>query len=168
MTSSARPANSRRRTGPCRPGPPSRPTAATWSAAPGTTARGARTPPTSCATRWCPGRPTGSPRLCPWTRSRCWMTGATGSSYFPPQVPRYTHPDYQRAYGHPLALTDAAEAIVLQAGDRYMELAGRWATTGEPFTREDDVRLFAMIQQAGQLAARAVPEVFAASSSSAA
>src|SRR5689334_8110697 len=89
-------------------------------------------------------------------------------TYFPPQVPRYTHPDYQRAYGHALALTDAAEAIVLQAGDRYMELAERWAATGEPFTREDDVRLFAMIQQAGQLAAQAVQEVFAASSSSAA
>ena len=60
-------------------------------------------------------------------------------TYFPPQVPRYTHPDYQRTYGHALALTDAAEAIVLQAGDRYMELAERWAATGEPFTREDDV-----------------------------
>ena len=89
-------------------------------------------------------------------------------TYFPPQVPRYTHPDYQRTYGHALALTDAAEAIVLQAGDRYMELAERWAATGEPFTREDDVRLFAMIQQAGQLAAQAVQEIFAASSSSAA
>ena len=92
----------------------------------------------------------------------------TKMTYFPPQVPRYTHPDYQRTYGHALALTDAAEAIVLQAGDRYMEMAERWAATGEPFTREDDVRLFTMIQQAGQLAAQAVQEIFAASSSSAA
>ena len=92
----------------------------------------------------------------------------TKMTYFPPQVPRYTHPDYQRTYGHALALTDAAEAIVLQVGDRYMELAERWAATGEPFTREDDVRLFTMIQQAGQLAAQAVQEIFAASSSSAA
>ncbi len=92
----------------------------------------------------------------------------TKMTYFPPQVPRYTHPDYQRTYGHALALTDAAEAIVLQAGDRYMELAERWAATGEPFTREDDVRLFTMIQQAGQLAAQAVEIIFAASSSSAA
>jgi 3-hydroxy-9,10-secoandrosta-1,3,5(10)-triene-9,17-dione monooxygenase len=89
-------------------------------------------------------------------------------TYFPPQVPRYTHPDYQRTYGHALALTDTAEAIVLQVGDRYMELAERWAATGEPFTREDDVRLFAMVQQAGQLAAQAVQIIFAASSSSAA
>ncbi len=92
----------------------------------------------------------------------------TRPTYFPPHVPRYTHPDYQRPYGHALALTDAAEAIVLRAGDQYMELAGRWARTGEPFTREDDVRLFTMIQQAGQLAAHAVQEIFAASSSSAA
>jgi 3-hydroxy-9,10-secoandrosta-1,3,5(10)-triene-9,17-dione monooxygenase len=92
----------------------------------------------------------------------------TKLTYFPPQVPRYTHPDYQRTYGHALALTDAAEAIVLRAGDRYMELAARWAQTGEPFTREDDVRLFTMIQQAGQLAARAVEVIFAAASSSAA
>jgi 3-hydroxy-9,10-secoandrosta-1,3,5(10)-triene-9,17-dione monooxygenase len=89
-------------------------------------------------------------------------------TYFPPQVPRYTHPDYQRTYGHALALTDSAEAIVLHVADRYMELAERWASTGQPFTREDDVRLYAMIQQAGQLAAQAVQEIFAASSSSAA
>ena len=57
----------------------------------------------------------------------------TKMTYFPPQVPRYTHPDYQRTYGHALALTDAAEAIVLHVGDRYMELAERWAATGEPF-----------------------------------
>ena len=40
----------------------------------------------------------------------------TKLTYFPPQVPRYTHPDYQRTYGHALALTDAAEAIVLRPG----------------------------------------------------
>jgi 3-hydroxy-9,10-secoandrosta-1,3,5(10)-triene-9,17-dione monooxygenase len=92
----------------------------------------------------------------------------TRLTMFPPQVPRYTHPDYQRSYGQALALTDAAEAIVLRAGEQYMELAGRWDQTGEPFTREDDVRMFAMIQQAGQLAARAMEVIFAAASSSAA
>ena len=92
----------------------------------------------------------------------------TKPTYFPPQVPRYTHPDYQRVYGRAVALTDAAEAIVLRAGERYMELAARWAEAGEPFSREDDVRLFTMIQQAGQLAVRAVDEIFSAASSSAA
>jgi 3-hydroxy-9,10-secoandrosta-1,3,5(10)-triene-9,17-dione monooxygenase len=92
----------------------------------------------------------------------------TRLTIFQPQIPRYTHPDHQRVYGQALALTDAAEAIVLHAGERYMELGRRWADTGEPFSREDDARLFAMLQQAGQLAARAVEEVFAAASSSAA
>jgi len=93
---------------------------------------------------------------------------ATRLTYFAPQVPRYTHPDYQRTYGQALALTDAAEAIVLHAGEQYMALAARWDQAGVPFTREQDVRLFAMLQQAGQLAARAVEIIFAAAGSSAA
>jgi 3-hydroxy-9,10-secoandrosta-1,3,5(10)-triene-9,17-dione monooxygenase len=92
----------------------------------------------------------------------------TRLTYFPPQVPRYTHPDHQRPFGQALALTDTAEAIVLRAGERYMELARRWAAAGEPFSREDDVRLYAMIQQAGQLALRAVEIIFATASSSSA
>jgi len=92
----------------------------------------------------------------------------TRPTYFPPQVPRYTHPDYQRPFGHALALTDAAEAIVLRAGEEYMERARRWVRGGAPFSREDDVRLYAMIQQAGQLAAQAVEIIFAAAGSSAA
>ena len=92
----------------------------------------------------------------------------TKNTIFPPQVPRYTHPEFQRAYGHALALTDSAEAIIMQIGEQYMELARSWADGGEPFTREMDVRLYAMTQQAGQLAVRAVTEIFAASSSSAA
>ncbi len=92
----------------------------------------------------------------------------TRQTYFPPQVPRYTHPDYQRPFGQALALTDAAEAIVLRAGEEYMERARRWAQGGAPFSREDDVRLYAMIQQAGQLAAHAVEIIFAAAGSSAA
>jgi hypothetical protein len=64
-------------------------------------------------------------------------------------VGAYFSEDGQRAYGQALALTDAAEAIVLHAGERYMELAERWDHAGQPFTREDDVRLFAALQQAG-------------------
>jgi 3-hydroxy-9,10-secoandrosta-1,3,5(10)-triene-9,17-dione monooxygenase len=93
---------------------------------------------------------------------------ATRLTYFPPQIPRFTHPDYQRAYGQAVGLTDAAEAIVLRVGEQYMELASRWDQTGEPFTREDDVRMFAMVQHAGQLAAQAVEIIFAAAGSSSA
>jgi 3-hydroxy-9,10-secoandrosta-1,3,5(10)-triene-9,17-dione monooxygenase len=92
----------------------------------------------------------------------------TKKTYFPPQIPRYTHPDYQRTYGYALALTDTAEGLVVHVGERYMELSKRWAEAGEPFTREDDVRLYAMVQQAGQFAVKAVEEIFAAAGSSAA
>jgi 3-hydroxy-9,10-secoandrosta-1,3,5(10)-triene-9,17-dione monooxygenase len=92
----------------------------------------------------------------------------TKNTYFAPQVPRYTVEEYQRHYGQALALTDSAEAIVLHCGERYMELARRWHAGGEPFTREDDARMYTMIQQAAQLAIRAVNELFGAASSSAA
>jgi 3-hydroxy-9,10-secoandrosta-1,3,5(10)-triene-9,17-dione monooxygenase len=92
----------------------------------------------------------------------------TRLTYFPPQIPRYTHPDYQRAYGYALALTDSAEGLVMHVGEQYMELGQRWQRTGQPFTREEDVRLFAMAQQAGQLAVRALETIFSAAGSSAA
>jgi len=57
---------------------------------------------------------------------------------------------------------------VLHCGERYMELAERWHRIGEPFTREDDARMYTMIQQAAQLACRATSELFGAASSSAA
>lgn len=85
-----------------------------------------------------------------------------------PPVPRYTDPDFQRPYGHALALTDSAEAIILAIAEQYMEAAQRWADGGQPFTREMDVRMYAMSQQAGQLAVQAVTGLFAAASSSAA
>ena len=90
----------------------------------------------------------------------------TKETLIPPRVPRYTHEDHQRPYGLAVALADSAEALVLRAGERYMELGRRWAATGEPFTREDDVRLYAIVQQAGQLAVRAVQVIFSAAGSS--
>jgi 3-hydroxy-9,10-secoandrosta-1,3,5(10)-triene-9,17-dione monooxygenase len=92
----------------------------------------------------------------------------TKKTYIPPPVPRYTHPDHQRPYGYALALTDSAEGLLLRVAELYMEYCQRWADTGEPFSREDDVRLYAMLQQAGQLAVRAIDVIFAAASSSAA
>jgi 3-hydroxy-9,10-secoandrosta-1,3,5(10)-triene-9,17-dione monooxygenase len=92
----------------------------------------------------------------------------TRKTYIPPQVPRYTHPDHQRPYGYALALADAAEGLLLHVAELYMEYSQRWAQTGRPFSREDDVRLYAMLQQAGQLAAKAVEVIWAAAGSSAA
>jgi 3-hydroxy-9,10-secoandrosta-1,3,5(10)-triene-9,17-dione monooxygenase len=87
---------------------------------------------------------------------------------FAPQVPRYTIEEYQRHYGQALALIDSAEAIIYRCGERYMELAERWHRTGEPFRREDDARMFTMIQVAARMAVQATSELFGAAATSAA
>jgi 3-hydroxy-9,10-secoandrosta-1,3,5(10)-triene-9,17-dione monooxygenase len=92
----------------------------------------------------------------------------TKQTYFAPKVPRYTVEEYQRHYGQARALVECAEAIILRCGDRYTELARRWHATGEPFTREDDAAMYAMIQKAAHLAMEATRELFGAASSSAA
>jgi 3-hydroxy-9,10-secoandrosta-1,3,5(10)-triene-9,17-dione monooxygenase len=63
-------------------------------------------------------------------------------------------------------MTDAAEQLLYRGGELYMEYADRWARTGEPFTREDDIRLFGILQQAGKLAADAVELLFRSGGSS--
>jgi 3-hydroxy-9,10-secoandrosta-1,3,5(10)-triene-9,17-dione monooxygenase len=92
----------------------------------------------------------------------------TKKTYFAPQVPRYTVEEYQRHYGQARALVECAEAIIIGCGERYMELAERWHSTGEPFTREDDAVMYTMIQKAAHLAMEATRELFGAASSSAA
>jgi 3-hydroxy-9,10-secoandrosta-1,3,5(10)-triene-9,17-dione monooxygenase len=92
----------------------------------------------------------------------------TKNTYFKPQVPRYTVEEYQRHYGQARALTDCAEAVIMQCARRYMTLAERWHRTGEPFTREDDAAMYSMIQVAARMAVDATSELFGAASSSAA
>jgi 3-hydroxy-9,10-secoandrosta-1,3,5(10)-triene-9,17-dione monooxygenase len=92
----------------------------------------------------------------------------TKNTYFAPQVPRYTVEEYQRHYGQARANIDSAEAIILQIGLRYAEMAERWHRSGEPFTREDDAAMYSMVQVAARLASQATTELFAAASSSAA
>jgi 3-hydroxy-9,10-secoandrosta-1,3,5(10)-triene-9,17-dione monooxygenase len=87
------------------------------------------------------------------------------ATHLPPLVPRYQCHDDQRAYGQATAMTDAAETILYGFGEQYMEAVERWAATGTPFGREQDARWWAMLQQAGGLAAGAV-EVLAHRSTS--
>jgi 3-hydroxy-9,10-secoandrosta-1,3,5(10)-triene-9,17-dione monooxygenase len=92
----------------------------------------------------------------------------TKKTTFPPDLFRYEHHDYQRTFGLARGLADSAEALLYRAGEMYMEHAQRWVDTGVVFTREDDIRLFGILQQSGRLAAEAVELLFRSSGSSAA
>ena len=91
---------------------------------------------------------------------------STRKTTFPPQVWRYEHHDFQRTYGFARGMTDSAEELLYRAGEMYMEYCDRWARTGQPFSREDDIRLFGILQQAGRLAADAVELLFRSGGSS--
>lgn len=66
----------------------------------------------------------------------------------PPIVYRYLDPDYQRWFGLAIGRAAAAEAMLLSCADQYMALCNRIVETGEPFTREDDLRLNIVAREA--------------------
>jgi 3-hydroxy-9,10-secoandrosta-1,3,5(10)-triene-9,17-dione monooxygenase len=75
---------------------------------------------------------------------------------FQPQIPRYQFSEDQRAYGQAMAMTDAAETILYGFADQYQEALEQSVARGEPIDVRQDARWWALIQQAGGLAARAV------------
>lgn len=79
---------------------------------------------------------------------------------FPPFFPRKDHHDFQRSYGYATTLTDSAENLLYAACDRYMDMCHEWRETGRLITVEDNLRNWAMIQQAGKLACDAVEMLF--------
>ena len=83
-----------------------------------------------------------------------------------PQIPRFEHADFQRAFGQALTLTDAAEALMFKGCDMYAEYCARWADTGQPITTEENMRLWGMIQHAGRMACEAVELMFSTAGSS--
>jgi 3-hydroxy-9,10-secoandrosta-1,3,5(10)-triene-9,17-dione monooxygenase len=82
-------------------------------------------------------------------------------------VPRYRDPDQQAALGKGLFLVDSAEAVLLEAGNRYMKLGRRWADSRTTYSIRDDFRLYGMVATAGRLAAEAVQLLFDAAGASA-
>ena len=88
-------------------------------------------------------------------------------SRFPPGEKRYKHSDFQRSWGQAVGLADAAEGILNEAGEKYMWQCRRWAETGQAISLEDDLRLWAMVQQAGRLAGEAIDVIFNNASSAA-
>ena len=50
-------------------------------------------------------------------------------TYHPPIMPRVEHFDSQRPFGYAMTLADSAEALLLAAAEKYMELCGAGART---------------------------------------
>ena len=84
----------------------------------------------------------------------------TKNTTFPPIVPRAEHEDFQRALGQAIVLTDAAENLMIRCAEVYMEMCERWAADGTLITVEENLRLWAMTQQAGRMACDAVELLF--------
>jgi 3-hydroxy-9,10-secoandrosta-1,3,5(10)-triene-9,17-dione monooxygenase len=76
----------------------------------------------------------------------------TRKTTFSPHVLRARNHDYQRTLGQAMGMVDAAEAIILQVGRRYMDYCHAAAIDDQPFTLEMDYRLDQMAIQAGFLA----------------
>jgi 3-hydroxy-9,10-secoandrosta-1,3,5(10)-triene-9,17-dione monooxygenase len=81
-------------------------------------------------------------------------------TYVDPDVLRADHFDFQRPLGEALAKADAAEAVLMGAAQRYMDLCARWAKDGTPVSIEDNFRLWTMLQQGGRLACDVVESLF--------
>jgi 3-hydroxy-9,10-secoandrosta-1,3,5(10)-triene-9,17-dione monooxygenase len=92
----------------------------------------------------------------------------TKNTLYPPIQPRYTHPDYQRYVGLALGMLDAAERLVLDSADVYMDYCRRGFQGGKPFSLEEDLQLVASLQHAGRLSWEAIELMFRTSGSSAA
>jgi 3-hydroxy-9,10-secoandrosta-1,3,5(10)-triene-9,17-dione monooxygenase len=67
---------------------------------------------------------------------------------------------YQRKLGQALAMADAAEMILIGMLRRHKERGERWAGGGGPLTLKEGIGEWALIQQAGKLAAEAVDLMF--------
>lgn len=92
----------------------------------------------------------------------------TLNTQLPPFVKRGEHHDFQRHYGEALAMTDAAQGIVMSALQQHIAYGKRWADQKIAPTGEEMLRLWAMQQQAGKLASEAVELLFRSSGSTAA
>ncbi|MGP4014489.1 acyl-CoA dehydrogenase family protein [Saccharopolyspora sp. 5N708] len=92
----------------------------------------------------------------------------TRTMLFPPFDLRRDDPHHQADLGMAMTMTDAAEAIVIRACDQYMEYCADLVERGITFTMEKDVRLYGIIQRAGELASEAVSLLYRSAGSSAA
>ena len=83
----------------------------------------------------------------------------------PQPIFKYQHHDWQRIFGLALAMTNAAEAVLLRTGELYVEYAkARTDGTGQ-FTGKETMLLMGMQHQASRIAWEAGYDLFRASSS---
>ena len=83
-----------------------------------------------------------------------------------PALLKLHDPASQAALGEALALTHAAEAIMISVTQEYMDQCARWAETGQPITNEDTLRLWATAQKGCYMACNAVEVLFRTASAS--
>lgn len=83
-------------------------------------------------------------------------------------VDRWRSPDFQRDYGLAVGLVDTAEELLCAAAERFMRLTRQRHEQGQTYTLDDDARIYAILQHAGDFAARAVEHMFHTAGSSAA
>ncbi len=76
----------------------------------------------------------------------------------PPVVHRYLDPDYQRWYGTAAGNIEAAEAMLLQCAEQYMEACRANVSGGPIFGPEEDLRLNIIGREVIKLAWRTVSE----------
>jgi 3-hydroxy-9,10-secoandrosta-1,3,5(10)-triene-9,17-dione monooxygenase len=75
----------------------------------------------------------------------------TKQTFVPPFVLRSHSAEYQRTHGLAMGMVAAAEGAVLSGARQYTEHCERAMAGGEPFTHEDDIRLFTQAQHANRL-----------------
>jgi 3-hydroxy-9,10-secoandrosta-1,3,5(10)-triene-9,17-dione monooxygenase len=89
----------------------------------------------------------------------------TRQTFKPPFVPRFQHPEYQRAHGLAQGMVAAAEGAVLSGARQYHEHCERAMAGGDAFTQEQDTRLFAQAQHANRLCFEAMDTLWRTSGS---
>jgi 3-hydroxy-9,10-secoandrosta-1,3,5(10)-triene-9,17-dione monooxygenase len=70
----------------------------------------------------------------------------------PPIRPRMHDPEFQRVFGAATARLRAAEALIIAAAERHMELCRAAVAVGRPYTYGDDQVLAAIVREAGSAA----------------
>ncbi|WP_160331179.1 acyl-CoA dehydrogenase family protein [Bradyrhizobium macuxiense] len=89
------------------------------------------------------------------------------NTFAPPITKRLFETDFQVSYGRAIALTDAAEGVLIQAMRKHMDYCRRWAETGVPASPEENFRLWGMLQSGARLACDATELLFQTAGSTA-